>query len=461
VTIPASDWQYINDKQVLVKRPASVDAGAIYSFVYPAKDPIVMGVGFAAVRDLISFLRYDSVDAKGTQNPLNDLKQAPCVIKNASGACPSNPATTVDVAIGEGISQSGRFTRDLLYQGFNDDTRGHMVFDGMMPLIPASRKTYTNFRWAQPGRWSKGHEDHFQPGDQFPFTYAVTIDPVSGVTDGLMKKCLASNACPKIMQIDGAFEVWGGRGSMLVTDSAGKEIPIPENVRLYMVAGTQHGGGNGVGTETRPATCQNLSSAVIQRPVYRALIPAMEAWLTKGTNPPDSRYPNLKDGTLAPQASRTQVGFPDLSKINVNYPTVFNQLFVTDYSNAIPVANLSKAYTLLSPTTDADGNDVAGVRVPDVSVPIATYTGWNIRKVGFAEGDTCGSTGSTIPFSATAAARQANGDPRPSLAERYTSKADYVSKVEAAAKALVSQGYILQEDVTFFVNQAQKVTVLQ
>jgi len=460
VNIPASDWDYINEKQVVVKRPASVDAGAIYSFVYPAKDPIVMGVGFAAVRDLVTFLKYDAADAKGTPNPLNDLKQAPCVFSNAS-QCTSNPQTTVDVAIGEGVSQSGRFTRDLLYHGFNDDTRGHKVFDGMMPIIPASRKTYTNFRWGQPGRWSKGHEDHFQPGDQFPFTYAVTTDPVSGMTDGLMKRCLASNMCPKIMQVDGAFEVWGGRGSLLVADSTGKEIPIPDNVRLYMVGGTQHGGGNGVGTETKTVACQNLSSAAIKRPVDRAMVVAMEAWLTKGTNPPDSRYPNLKDGTLAPQTSRTQIGFPDLTKIGVNFPTVYNQLFVTDYSNAIPVANLSKQYTVLVPTTDADGNDIPGVRVPDLSVPIATYTGWNIRKAGFAEGDTCGSTGSTIPFAATAAARQANGDPRLSLAERYTSKADYVSKVEAAAKALVVQGYLLPEDVTFFVNLAQKVTVLQ
>ncbi len=459
--IPAGNWQYVNPKQVIVTRPASMDAGAIYSLVYPAKDPIVMGIGFAAVRDLISFLRYDATDAKGTPNPLNDLKQAPCAIKGEYGQCPSSPTTTVDVAIGEGVSQSGRFLRDFLWQGFNDDTRGHKVFDGLMPFIPASRKTYTNFRWGQPGRWSKGHEDHFQPGDQFPFTYAVTTDPVSGVTDGLLKKCLASNTCPKIMQVDGAFEVWGGRGSLLVTDGAGHEIPIPDNVRLYMVAGTQHGGGSGVGAETRPATCQNLSSAVIMRPTDRALIIAMEAWLTNNTPPPASRYPTLAAGTLAAPTARTQVGFPDLSKVGVMYTGMHNQLFVTDYSNAIPVANLSKSYQVLVPTTDSDGNDMAGVRVPDVSVPIATYTGWNLRKAGFAEGDTCGSTGSTIPFAATAAARQANGDPRLSLAERYTSKADYVSKVQAAAKALVEQGFLLEEDVTIFVNAAQKVTVLQ
>jgi hypothetical protein len=459
--IPASNWKYVDDKQVVVNRPADMDAGAIYSFVYPAKDPIVMGIGFAAVRDLISFLRYDSTDKQGTQNPLNDLKQAPCAINQANGQCAVNPSTNVDVAIGEGISQSGRFTRDFLWQGFNDDARGHKVFDGLMPIIPGSRKTYTNFRWGQPGRWSKEHEDHFQPGDQFPFTYAVTTDPVSGVTDGLLKKCLASNTCPKIMHLDGAFELWGGRGSLLVTDGAGHEIPIPDNVRLYMVPGTQHGGGNGVGSEAERNACQNLSSAVDERATDRALIPAMEAWLATGEAPPPSRYPMISAGTLAPPTSRTQVGFPDLSKIGVAYPAAYNQLFLTDYSKAVPVANLTKLYQVLMPTTDADGNEISGVRVPDVSVPIATYTGWNPRKAGFAQGEACSSVGSTIPFAKTAADRNVNGDPRRSLAERYSSKADYVNKVQLASKALVEQRLLLDEDVSVFVKAAQKVSGLQ
>jgi hypothetical protein len=459
--IPANNWKYVDEKQVMVNRPADMDAGAIYSFVYPAKNPIVMGIGFAAVRDLISFLRYDSTDKQGTQNPLNDLKQAPCAMKQSSGQCAANPSANIDVAIGEGISQSGRFARDFLWQGFNDDARGHKVFDGLMPIIPASRKTYTNFRWGQPGVWSKEHEDHFQPGDQFPFTYAVTTDPVSGVTDGLLKKCLASNTCPKIMHLDGAFELWGGRGSLLVTDGAGHEIPIPDNVRLYMVPGTQHGGGNGVGSEAERNACVNLSSAVDERTTDRALIPAMEVWLTTGEAPPPSRYPMISAGTLAPPTSRAQVGFPDLSKIGVAFPSVYNQLFLTDYSKAIPVANLAKSYQVLIPTTDADGNDVSGVRVPDVSVPIATYTGWNLRKAGFAPGEGCSSTGSTIPFAKTAADRTASGDPRRSLAERYADKADYVNKVQLASKALVEQRLLLDEDVSVFVKAAQKVSVLK
>jgi Alpha/beta hydrolase domain len=460
-SIPASNWKYVDNRHVTVTRPASMDAGAIYSFVYPAKEPVVMGIGFAAVRDLISFLRFDSADRQGTPNPLNDLKQAPCAIKPANGQCPGNPTTNIDLAIGEGISQSGRFVRDFLWQGFNDDVRGHKVFDGLLPIIPGSRKTYTNFRWSQPGRWSKSHEDHFQPGDQFPFTYAVTRDPVSGAADGLLKKCLATHTCPKIMQLDGAFELWGGRGSLLVTDGAGHEVPIPDNVRLYFVPGAQHGGGNGVGTERQTATCQNPSSAVDERTTDRALVPAMEAWLTTGTAPPASQYPTLAARTLALPDSRSAVGFPDLSKVGVTYSGAYNQLFVTNYSKAIPAVNLGKPYRILVPTTDADGNDISGVRVPDIAVPIATYTGWNLRKAGFAEGETCGSTGSTIPFATTAAARNASGDPRPSLTERYSSEQDYVNKVRTAAQALVNQRLLLAEDVDVFVKAAQKVATWQ
>ena len=169
----------------------------------------------------------------------------------------------------------------------------------------------------------------------------------------------------------------------------------------------------------------------------------------------------ISAGTLAPPTSRTQVGFPDLSKIGVAYPAAYNQLFLTDYSKAVPVANLTKLYQVLMPTTDADGNEISGVRVPDVSVPIATYTGWNPRKAGFAQGEACSSVGSTIPFAKTAADRNVNGDPRRSLAERYSSKADYVNKVQLASKALVEQRLLLDEDVSVFVKAAQKVSGLQ
>jgi Alpha/beta hydrolase domain len=457
--IDASSWQFVSNKQVQLNRPSGADNGAIYEFIYPAQDPIVMGIGFAAVRDLMSFLRNDDKDAQGNANPLADLKQAPCAFKNGSSQCSANPTTNFDVAMMEGISQSGRFTRDFLWRGFNDDARGHKVFDAMYPIIAGSRKTYTNFRFAQPGRWSKQHEDHFQPGDQFPFAYNVITDPVSGKTDGIFNKCQQSNTCPQaLIHADGGYEFWGARASLVSTDGAGKDLTIPDNVRLYLVAGTNHGGGNGVGTQTTSAACSLPTSAVNETTTLRALVPALEAWVTQGKAPPQSQWPSIASGTLVPPTDQAQVHFPDLSRIGVSYPGKYNQLFVTDYSNAIPSVDLSKKYDVRVPTEDADGNPNVGVRVPDVSVPLATYTGWNPRNQGYAPGDLCPASGSTILFSATP--RQ--GDPRKSLAERYPGgKAEYVGKVTGAAHALAGQGLLLDDDVAFYVNAAQKQTILQ
>ena len=260
------------------------------------------------LRDLVSFLRYNSTDAQGMANPLNDLKTAPC----ATASC--SQSTNFDVAIGEGISQSGRFMKDFLYQGFNVDKNGKIVFDGMFPIISAARRTWTNAAFAQPGRWSKQHEDHFMPGFQFPFTYATLTDPVSGMTDGLLKQCTQTNTCPKIMQLDGAFEWWGGAASLVVTDGRGNDIQLPPNVRYYLVPGTQHGGGNGVttGNLVIPAAgsqCQLPGSPVEETPVERALIPALVNWVANGTEPPASQYPTVASGTLV-APTQTATGFP-------------------------------------------------------------------------------------------------------------------------------------------------------
>ena len=461
--VDAANWSFVSDKQIqLTSPPAGADKGAIYEFVYPAKDPIIMGIGFAAVRDLVSFLRYDDKDAQGTSNPLDDLKQAPCAFKNGNGngngQCAANPTTNFDVAIMEGISQSGRFTRDFLWRGFNDDARGPKVFDAMYPIIAGSRKTYTNFRFAQPGRWSKQHEDHFQPGDQFPFGYGVITDPVSGQKDGIFNKCQQSSTCPKVIHADGEYEFWGARASLVSTDGAGNDVAVPDDVRLYLVAGTSHGGGNGAGTQTTLPNCANPTSAVNESTTLRALVPALDAWVTQGKKPPPSQWPSIASGTLARPDDRAQVHFPDLSGIGVPYTGKYNQLFVTDYSKAIPAVDLEKKYDVRVPTTDEDGNANVGVRVPDVSVPLASYFGWNPRAPGYAPGDLCPSVGSTILFSPT----PKQGDPRKSLSERYRGgKSEYVGKVTGAAHGLAGQGLLLDEDVAFYVDRAQKQTILQ
>jgi hypothetical protein len=483
VAVPQWDYVTAADGSVSVSftPPTSVpgaggasvapDAGTIYEFVYRAKNPTVNGIGFAAVRDLISFLRNDDKDAQGNVNPLNDMKKAVCA---AGSNCPTNPTGNFDLALGEGLSQSGRFLRDFLYQGFNTDVKGKKVFEGLMPVIPASRRTWTNLRFSQIGRWSKQHEDHFQPGDQFPFAYNVINDPLTGTSDGLMKKCLATNSCPKIMQIDGSYEWWGGRASLVVTDGAAHDLTLPENVRYYLVPGTQHGGGAGVttGTLTIPAPgslCQLPGSPVALSPVVRGLIPALEKWVVSNVAPPPSQYPTVAGGTLA---QSTSIGFPNVTnllvpngvagtptQLSIAFNGIYNQLFVTDYSKAVPVVDLSKQYQVLVPTVDANGNEIAGVAVPDVKVPLATYTGWNLRAAGHSTGEACASNGAAIPFAVSQKAKSGSTDPRATLADLYTGRADYQSKVTAAANALTAQGYLLPLDaINFYSTNAKSVS---
>jgi hypothetical protein len=484
-SVPVARWHYVTgaDGSVVVDftPPATLpgphgtkvvpDAGTIYNFIYRAKNPVVNGIGFAAVRDLVTFLRYADKDGRGAPNPLADLKHAQCA---SDEQCPAKNSSNLDIVIGQGTSQSGRFLRDFLYQGFNRAVNGRKVFDGLIAVVPGARRTWTNVRFSQIGRWSKEHEDHFMPGDQFPFAYNVIRDPVTGATDGLMKRCLATASCPKIMQLDGSYEWWGGRASLVVTDGAGHDLPLPDNVRYYMVAGTQHGGAQGVtsGMATLPdpgSQCQLPASPVALAPVLRALVPAMERWLVSNTPPPPSRYPTVSSGTLV---KPEQLDFPSLTEVIVpsgpsgspvhlsfTYTGVHNQLFVTDYTRSAPVVRLSSQYRVLVPQVDANGNETSGVLVPDVQVPLATYTGWNVRTAGHALGEACGASGAAIPFAIDAAAKSPGHDTRAALADLYTGRADYQAKVAAAARHLVDEGYLLPRDAeNVFIENSKKVS---
>ena len=458
-SVPVPNWSYSSNGNGAVyvnfTPPAAVpapdgtmvasDGGTIYSFVYRAKNPIVAGIGFAAVRDLVSFLKNAGADAQGNPNPVADMKAAACVV--ATG-CVAAPSTNFDVAIGEGVSQSGRFLRDFLYQGFNKDGHGAKVFDGLMPIVAGARRTWINARFAQPGRFSREHEDHWMPGDQFPFAYGVATDPVSGTTDGLMKRCLESATCPHVMQIDGSFEWWAGRASLAVTDGAGQDVALPDNVRYYMVAGTQHAGGSGVSTGivTQPgagAGCQVAPSPVSEMPVERALIPALENWIARGVLPPASQYPTVAAGTLV---APSKTGFPDLSDVSVPNGAsatpvalslashgVANWLALTDYSDATPAVDATRTYKIRVPKVDADGNEIGGILMPEVAVPLATYAGWNVRQQGHAAGESCSTTGAAIPFAVSPATRAAK-DPRKTLAQLYRGRADYQARFGAAAE---------------------------
>ena len=423
-------WRYVSDTEIEIDRPAGFDGGAIYEFIYEAKDPIVLGIGFAAMRDAISFLRYETADRDGNPNPLGEH------------GLPTK-------AISLGISQSGRMQRDFLYQGFNEDVAGRIVFDGMHPNIAGSRKTFTNYQFGQPGRWQKQHEDHVYPGDQFPFTYATLTDPLSGRTDGLQERCRVSNTCPKIVHSDGEAELWQARSSLVVTDPTGGHINLPDNVRVYLLSGTQHGGGPGVHTRSpSQGMCQNLSNPLALAQTRAALSVALYEWVANGVEPPPSRFPTVAGGGLV---SANELGFPDIP--GVTYSGSYNPLHLADHRSLPPM--YGDAYPVLVGRIDDDGNMVDGVRHPNLAAPVGTYTGWNLRRAGFGEGGQCAGTGSFIPFAATESARADSGDPRASLEARYPDHAAYIQAVSEAADALVGERLLLAADADVIVELAR------
>jgi hypothetical protein len=440
--IPSSDWSFAKCPDGKSATPSNVDVcyptgfspNYIYELVYVAQNPLVLGIGFAATRDLISFLRYE----RSSANPL--------LAKGAATAA-DDPLRW---AVGFGRSQSGRYIKDLVYQGFNLDEGKRMVFDGILPLISGSKLTYTNVEFAMPGRNPGPVGSHFYGGDQFPHTYATVSDPISKKRDGWLARCTMQHACPKVMHWDSGIEAWGGgRNSLVVADGLGKsDLPVPANVRLYYFASTQH-----VPT-LKPdyGICKHLANPNPYRETVRALLTGMQAWIVDGKLPPASRFPRVSDGTLVPPVPESAFGFPKIP--GLAYTGKHNELHIKDFSVQPPQNIAGTSYAILVPKVDADGNDVAGVRSVALQVPLATHTGWNQRRPGFMENEFCDLRGSYVPFAKTAAER--GNDPRPSLQERYGSQAGYVAKVEEAAQKLVSEGFLLPDDAARIVQEARQ-----
>jgi len=414
-------------------RPEGFSPNAIYDLVYEAEDPIVMGMGFAAIRDLVSFLRHDVSDA----NPVTSGARAPGV-------------NTIRWAIMFGTSQSGRFVRDFIYQGFNEDPAHRPVFDGAIPQVAGSRRTFTNAEFAMPGRFSMYVQNHFAPGDGFPFSYTTTTDPITGRTDGLLERCQTSETCPHIMHWDSASEAWAGRSSLVVTDPLGTvDLTLPDNVRVYQFAGAQHLDASIYGPDTG-ANCQqpaNNPNSFLE--LQRALLVAMQAWVSTGAEPPSSQYPTLADGTLVPPLPRDRVGFPEIP--GVQFTGVVNELTINDHSS-LPWEHTDDVYPALVPTVDPDGNDIGGLRSVMTQAPLGTHTGWNLRRAGFIEGEGCYLAGMFLPFATTKADR--SSDPRLSLEERYGSQSRYVDAVRSAAEELQGGGYLLEADAKRLVHAA-------
>ena len=439
--IPRGEWSFaqcpdgvtMTPSQTDLCLPARFSPDFIYELVYEARDPTVMGLGFAATRDVISFLRYDASES----NPLVEHR-------------PSR-------ALGFGSSQSGRYLKDLIYQGFNQDESGRMVFDGAIPHISGSRKTWTNFEFAFPGRFSQAVENHYAPGDQFSFAYETLTDPISGKTDGVLHRCREQGACPKTMHWDSSTEAWAARASLVVTDPLGMaDVPIPDNVRVYLFSSTQHGP---AGTASPTTMCQQLTNPNQYRETQRALLHALQEWVTDGHNPPPSRVPRIGNGTLVPSLPQAVQGFPAIP--GVRYTGGFNDLFINDEDAQPPEHVPGTEYTVLVPRVDEDGNDIGGVRSVTLQAPLGTYTGWNLRRAGFMEDESCGLTGSFIPFATTRAERLEAGDPRLSLEERYGTHEGYVEAVQAAAANAVAQDFLLPEDAERLIQEAEDSNVLR
>ena len=426
-TTPAGlAWRYLDPWRIEVTKPQSSppSAGAIYEFVYTAKDPVVYGLGLASMRDLVSFLRYDN----GAGNPLA-----------------VNGKTIVRKTIGFGASQTGRTIKELLYE-FNEDERGRIVFDGLHINISGAGKNAVNSAFARPGLKDAQHGPSRLRGDEFPFTYPVTFDPVSRRTDGVLARCLGTKTCPKIIHADSENELWHG-GALTFVDGAGHDIALPENVRAFVFAATEHS----ASAQTAPPFCQSQAATAIDwRPMNRALFLALEEWLD-GRAPPASRIPRVAAGELvAPE--RASTGFPQIP--GIVYTGVVDARYWLDFSAEPPVP--IAAYPRLAPKLDADGNMLAGIRHPFVAAALATHTGWNLRRDGFGTGELCMASGMRIPFAKTRADREARGDPRLSIEERYAAEREYTAAVKRAADRLVRDRLLLKADADAIVRQASE-----
>jgi hypothetical protein len=427
---PELKFSFIDDTTIEITRPSGLIPDALYELTYTARDPKVTGMGLAAIRDVTAFLRREG----GAANPL--------AADGQSG---------ISRAIGVGISQSGRVLRDVLYYGMNEDEAGRLVFEAMMPIIPGARRSFTNDRFAEPGRNPGPEFDRLYPVLRFPFTYAVTEDALTGRRDGLLLRCSLTNTCPRVMQVDSEFEFWGSEASLVVTDTRGRDLEPPPEVRLYMIAGSPHGNvANAV--VTRRPTCTLPLNPVYGGPAFRALLTALRAWITEGVLPPESRYPTLAQNTLVAAGDVYPVPIPGLG-----YRAQYARAEAIE--QATPLPKVRGEYPLYLPRAGADGNALAGIRLPLLAAARATYTGWN-PIAGTDGGQTlCTQMGGTLPFAETRAERIAAQDPRPSIEELYPTLDAYVTSVKTATSRLVDERLLLPEDAAEAIAAAQAGTL--
>ena len=427
--IPRSQWQFahtVDGKLVPSDRAIHLEGGfqpgKLYEYVYVVADPVVAGGGFAAIRDFAAYAKHD-----------------PQAI---------TPAQRV---LGQGISQDGRFLRDFVYEGFNADEEGRIALDGVLAHVAGAGRGSFNYRFAQPSRDAAPTQSVDFPTDVFPFTDQPEKDPLTGETEGLLDRAAADKVVPKIFFSNTSYEYWGRVAALIHVTADGKhDAPISNEVRIYHFTGLQHFPG-----PFPPAKgFADLLGQEPQSPLpiqyfWRAMIANMDAWVRSNVAPPASNYPRIADGNLVPLSA---YNFPAIPR--VNRPHEASEADHLDFGPhwqqgilTLQPPKVGAPFPVLVPNIDEDGNERDGVRLPEISVPLATYTGWNLRDPTIGAPDQrVAFEVSRLPFPKTAAQRQQAGDPRSSIAERYADREHYMALYKKAVDGLVADRWILNED---------------
>jgi hypothetical protein len=423
--IPRNQWRFLDDNSIALT--GGFQLGRIYDVVYRARDPRVLGTGLSGTRDLISFLKHS----------------------------PQSPLPGLATAYGWGISQSGRFLRHFLYEGFNADEQGRIVFDGIFDEVGGAGRGSFNHRFGQASRDAEQFFNIHFPVDIFPFTDGPSTDPESNRTDALLARANAQNVAPKLFHLLSNSEYFNRAGSLIHTSPDGKnDIEPPANVRIYSIASGPHF----IGTfpPTTPAGYAAPFNFLDRAPIIRALFQALDQWTVNGTPPPANQFPRLADGTLT---TPDQANWPSIPNVTLPPPALITYRldFGPDFHKGIVTfepPHIGKPYPVFVPAVDADGNTRAGIRMPTIAHPIGTYAGWNFRHPSIGSPDQLnGEAGSFHPFAPKQSTRSPN-DSRPALDQRYSSLDQYLGRVLATARTLIQQRLFLPQDLPDLIDQA-------
>jgi Alpha/beta hydrolase domain len=431
--VPRDQWEF-TEAATGIRSAQGFEPGKIYELVYKSQDPPIAGLGAAAVRDAISKLKYGSAAELSVNQGL------------------------VKRAIAFGISQSGRFLRTYLYYGFNEDESHRKVFDGVMSHVAGGGRGSFDNRFALPGRTAGPFASFFYPVDIFPFTDVDQLDPETGRRDGLLTHNMKPQFMPKVMYTNSSHEYWGRAASLFTTTIDGKEdAPMMANVRAYLYTGGTHGV---AAFPPNRGAGQQLNNPLDYRWAARKLLVSLNRWVADGVEPPPSAYPRISEVTLV---AADKLKFPKIPSLTAPGAANIHKAYRVDYGPEFATKGIisqeppkvKSAFPMLVPQVDADGNDLAGIRMPEIAVPLATYLGWNFfNERSGPTNELASLTGSMIPFTRTRADRERANDPRPSIEERYQNREQYLNLITKSAGDLVAKGYLMKEDIPRIVEQA-------